>query len=98
VTARALAVRRRGLGPYRPLPDGGDHVLAFRRGESVAVVVPRLPMRLARTGGWADRTIALPPGDWHHELAGTSVPGGELALGELFGQFPVALLTTGRRP
>jgi (1->4)-alpha-D-glucan 1-alpha-D-glucosylmutase len=92
VTVGALAVRRGGLGPYEPI-DADEHVLAFRRGRSVAVVVPRFPVRLARTGGWGDRVIALPPGTWRHALTGGRVDGGRVGLGGLFAEFPVALLT-----
>jgi (1->4)-alpha-D-glucan 1-alpha-D-glucosylmutase len=93
VTRAALAVRRPGLGAYQPLADADQHVLGFLRGDSVAVIVPRLPIRLARDGGWGDRTITLPPGPWLHRLSGRTVDGGEVGLVSLFGHFPVALLT-----
>jgi (1->4)-alpha-D-glucan 1-alpha-D-glucosylmutase len=93
VTARALAVRARGLGPYRPLAADERHAVAYLRGDGVAVVVPRLPLRLARDGGWGDRTVSLPEGSWRHELTGGAVEGGERLLAELLDPFPVALLS-----
>src|SRR5207302_4319621 len=57
------ALRARPEGDYRPLAVTGaaaDHVVAFTRGERVSVVVPRLPLRLEREGGWRDTTVDLP--------------------------------------
>jgi (1->4)-alpha-D-glucan 1-alpha-D-glucosylmutase len=66
VTRDALHLRRRrpecfgagAAGAYRPLAPGGPragHVVAFTRGEAVAVVVPRLVLGLARSGGATGR-------------------------------------------
>jgi (1->4)-alpha-D-glucan 1-alpha-D-glucosylmutase len=90
ITRDALHLRRRlpevfTSGAYRPLRADGpaaDHVVAFARTSaqgSVATVVPRRPLTLARAGGWRGTTVDLP---WR-----AGVP-----LAELLGSFPVALL------
>jgi (1->4)-alpha-D-glucan 1-alpha-D-glucosylmutase len=79
VTRRALQAR--AGGSYRPLAVRGaaaDHVVAFTRDERVSVVVPRLPLTLAATGGWRDTVVELPAG---------AVP-----VGELLADLPVALV------
>jgi (1->4)-alpha-D-glucan 1-alpha-D-glucosylmutase len=76
------ALRARPAGAYRPLVVVGpaaEHVVAFTRDERVSTVVPRLPLRLARAGGWRGTTVDL-PGD------------GVVAVAELFADFPVALV------
>jgi (1->4)-alpha-D-glucan 1-alpha-D-glucosylmutase len=78
---------------YRPISAQGTHaacVVAFARGERVAVVGRRLPMKTCR--GWADTSIKLPKGTWQNVLAGTTVAGQEVMPGDLFATFPVALL------
>jgi (1->4)-alpha-D-glucan 1-alpha-D-glucosylmutase len=101
VVHRALEVRAErahafGLGAgYDPLRVGGagaGHLVGFVRGGEVAVVVPRLVVRLAREGGWRDTAVELPAGTWANELTGEAVEGGRLEAGELLGRFPVALL------
>jgi (1->4)-alpha-D-glucan 1-alpha-D-glucosylmutase len=80
-------------GDYEPLPVSGpraEHAVAFARGGEVAVVVPRLPMRLG--GDWQGTTVTLPPGSWRDELTGDEVAGGERPVAELLARFPVALL------
>jgi (1->4)-alpha-D-glucan 1-alpha-D-glucosylmutase len=87
VTRDALHLRRRRPeafrnGSYEVLAvhgAGAEHVVAFARAGEVAVVVPRLPVTLERAGGWRDTTVDLP---WKRAVA----------LGELLGEFPVALL------
>jgi (1->4)-alpha-D-glucan 1-alpha-D-glucosylmutase len=74
---------------YEPLDVRGGRagdVLAFSRGR-VVVVVPRLG-----TGGWRDTSIELPNGSWSNVLMGTARQGGRVALDDLFGDFPVAVL------
>ncbi|HKI70380.1 MAG TPA: malto-oligosyltrehalose synthase, partial [Verrucomicrobiae bacterium] len=68
-----------------------EHVVALMRGESAIAIAPRLVARLEND--WADTTLRLPVGGWHNELTGEDVVGGELALGDLLQQFPVALLS-----
>jgi (1->4)-alpha-D-glucan 1-alpha-D-glucosylmutase len=87
VTQHALRLRRErpdvfGGGSYEPLRVAGaaaGHVVAFARAGEVAVVVPRLPLTLARRGGWRDTTVDLP---WKDGVA----------VGELLADFPVAML------
>jgi (1->4)-alpha-D-glucan 1-alpha-D-glucosylmutase len=94
VVARALRARRgRELTDYRALAASGpaaDHCLAFDRGGLVAVAT-RLPLALARRGGWGDTTLPLPPGAWTDALTGTTLPERPL-LRELLRSYPVALL------
>jgi (1->4)-alpha-D-glucan 1-alpha-D-glucosylmutase len=104
LVARTLDVRRRRpelflAGPfsaYRPLVATGraaDHVVAFARGDGLCVVVPRLPVRLERAGGWGDTAVELPAGRWRSELGGgEEVEGGNRWVAELLGRFPVAVL------
>jgi (1->4)-alpha-D-glucan 1-alpha-D-glucosylmutase len=97
LTMRALDVRRRHLADpvgYQPLVAAGEraeNVVAYLRGEDVAVVVPRLVLGLR--DGWGDTTVDLPAGRWTDELGGATVEGGsEVALRDLLAGFPVALL------
>jgi (1->4)-alpha-D-glucan 1-alpha-D-glucosylmutase len=97
--AKALAVRKKfpdsfgGEGKYMPLYAEGerkDHVVAFLRGNDVAVVVPRLTETVAK--GWQQTTLKLPRGNWQNALTGASVSGGTLAVETVLAEFPVALL------
>ncbi len=99
VTKQALHFRRSRpelFGPegdYRPILATGakaEHVVAYTRGGGCVAVAPRLPLKLG--GGWADTTLAIPPGTWTNLLTGESVGGGDAKLGVLLGRFPVALL------
>ncbi|MFW5952052.1 MAG: malto-oligosyltrehalose synthase, partial [Gemmatimonadota bacterium] len=103
VVRQALRVRRDRReslrGDYVALDTTGhaaSHVLGFLRGGDVAVVVPRLPIRLARDGGWRDTTVALPEGRWSNVLTGERVnadaAGSRAEVASLLGRFPVALL------
>jgi (1->4)-alpha-D-glucan 1-alpha-D-glucosylmutase len=80
-------------GGYAPIPAAGEravHALGFLRGETVAVVVPRLVMTLG--GRWADTRVPLPRGRWRNVLTGDDYDGGEAALEHLLHVFPEALL------
>jgi (1->4)-alpha-D-glucan 1-alpha-D-glucosylmutase len=98
LTHRTLDVRRRlpecfEGGSYEPLPAAGGcaaNVVAYVRGERVAVIVPRLVMGLRN--GWGDTTVDLPPGRWVDELGGSTADEGPVALGVLLSGFPAALL------
>ena len=97
-------------GDYRPLRAEGaraGQVLAFaRQGPDgwVVVAVPRLPMALGGgmplgAAAWGDTRLVLPEEAgtrWRAPLARTDVTtaGGRLSLAELFGQIPVALLSS----
>lgn len=102
----ALWLRRRrreafgagAAGAYRPLDLTGPaaaHGVGFTRGDVVAVVVPRLVLGLAAQGGWDGTAVSLPAGDWTDVITGrtwaVADPGG-VAMADLLGAFPVALL------
>ena len=81
---------------YRPLAADGSaagHALAFLRTDLVAVAT-RLPVALARVGGWHDTVLALPPGPWTDQLTGRRFPN-PVPLDELLDRYPVALLVRG---
>jgi len=101
MTARVLALRRErpqefsDLSKYQPLVAQGAHlgnVLAFRRGENLIAAVPRFTMTVA--GDWGDTRLPLPRGTWMNHFTGASSHGA-VSPGELFDQFPVALLIRG---
>ncbi|MFC7278072.1 malto-oligosyltrehalose synthase [Paractinoplanes rhizophilus] len=97
VTSRALRLRRQRpelFTGYRPIfAEGrvGDHCLAFDRGGAVTVAT-RLPVGLARHGGWGDTTLALDGHSWTEVFTGTSYGGNRLSMAELLRTYPVALL------
>ncbi len=79
---------------YQPLRAAGpraDHAVAFARGGGVAVVVPRLVIRLG--GNWDGTAVDLPPGRWRDELTGEEAAGGRRSVADLLARFPVALLS-----
>ncbi|MDD9371548.1 MAG: hypothetical protein PV358_15630, partial [Acidimicrobiales bacterium] len=101
VIATALRTRREraasldGAAPYVPLHPVGaaaDHAVAFRRGDDVAVVVPRLVVGLARGGGWRDTVVPVPPGRWTDVLGGRRAWEDEVRLADALDPVPVALL------
>ncbi len=98
LTSRALRLRRDRaelFARYRALPVVGPasrHAVAFDRGGVIAVAT-RLPAGLARSGGWHDTAVLLPPGAWRDVLTGRTVPGGPASASTLLSAFPVALLT-----
>ncbi|WP_058187054.1 malto-oligosyltrehalose synthase [Terracidiphilus gabretensis] len=78
---------------YSPLTVEGskkEHLIAYLRGESVAVVVSRWNARLA--GNFASTVVQIPGGRWNHLLTGESFDGGSLRAQNLLRRFPVALL------
>lgn len=80
-------------GTYTPLRARGkraDHVVGYLRGRSVAVLAPRLVMKL--DGDWADTEVVLPEKSWMNRFTGKRVRGGNVAVKEAFQDFPVALL------
>jgi (1->4)-alpha-D-glucan 1-alpha-D-glucosylmutase len=98
VVAGALRSRRERpatyvSGAYTPVVADGpaaDHVIAFRRGEDVLVVVPRWTLKLDESD-CADTTIPLPDGDWTDRLTGRTVSG-TVTADVLFAELPGALL------
>jgi (1->4)-alpha-D-glucan 1-alpha-D-glucosylmutase len=100
VIRQGLHLRRRrprAFGPegdYEPLRTRGeraDYAVGFTRGGEVAVVVPRLVLRLG--GDWQGTTVELPAGPWRNGLTGEEVDGGNRPIADLLKRFPVALLT-----
>jgi (1->4)-alpha-D-glucan 1-alpha-D-glucosylmutase len=109
LTRRALQLRRRRPEAFLPGPDGAprplpvtgpaaDHAVAFTRGDAVAVVVPRLPLRLADRGGWGDTAIELPVVRWRNQLTLEVSSGGSVVADSLLRRFPVALLEREESP
>ncbi|HEU4687063.1 MAG TPA: malto-oligosyltrehalose synthase [Vicinamibacterales bacterium] len=99
VTHAALQVRRRqrdafsAHGGYTPIYAQGplaDHVVAFRRGERVMTIVPRLVMKAA--GRWHGTTVPVPRGTWNNAITGEQMHSGDVDLADLWRDFPVALL------
>ncbi|MFP5320415.1 MAG: malto-oligosyltrehalose synthase, partial [Acidimicrobiia bacterium] len=100
LTSTALRLRRErpelfGAGPtgaHRPLhaqgPDA-DRIVAFCRGDGVAVVTVRFPTRGPVVAG---TTIELPPARWSPRFGGQPCAGGRVDLAELLGDLPVAVL------
>ncbi|WBC15624.1 malto-oligosyltrehalose synthase [Micromonospora sp. WMMA1998] len=97
VVSRTLRLRRDRpelFGGYRPVPargPAGAHAVAFDRGGAVAVAT-RLPLRLARAGGWRDTTLSLPVHPCTDLFTGRVYSGSELLLDDLLSTYPVALL------
>src|SRR5688500_18396754 len=95
-------------GEYIPLAATGanaNHLLAFARrheGAAAVVAVPRLPARLnpnpKRPAAWGDTRLELSDladaGPWRDAFTGRELTAteGNLAAGDLFAHFPVALL------
>jgi (1->4)-alpha-D-glucan 1-alpha-D-glucosylmutase len=108
VVSRALRLRREhpdwfgADAPQTPLfPSGpaADHAVAYLRGDQVAVVAPRLPVGLERSGGWRGTALAVPRGLWRCVLTGRTydtdaetAAGNEIPLEDLTRSLPVALL------
>jgi (1->4)-alpha-D-glucan 1-alpha-D-glucosylmutase len=99
VIHKALCLRREhpewfgAEAPYAPLVAEGsksDHLVGYQRGDSVAVLVPRWPLKLA--GYWAGTAVKLPPGQWRNLFTGDVTMGSQVRLQTLLKSFPVALL------
>lgn len=96
VTSRALRLRRDRpelFGTYEPIEAEGSaaqHLFAFDRGGLITAVT-RLPIGLARTGGWGETSVTLPDGQWVDELSGGRFQG-RIRVAELLDLLPVALL------
>jgi len=103
---RALALRARRQacfgegkrGAYRPLVPEGDanqHLVAFQRGSHVVSAATRWPIALGERGGWGATTLGLPKGRWSDVLTGATWEG-QVPVGALLGELPVALLERAR--
>jgi (1->4)-alpha-D-glucan 1-alpha-D-glucosylmutase len=102
---RVLHLRRRRPELFSPAATyhalcatGGKsrHAVAFKRGENLIAVVPRLVIGLR--GDWGDTTLELPPGNWRAEFTGENVAYGPVPLRDLLRAFPVALLVREENP
>ncbi|MEV4121983.1 malto-oligosyltrehalose synthase [Micromonospora sp. NPDC049645] len=97
VVSRTLRLRRAHpelFTTYRPVPahgPAGRHVVAFDRGGVIAVAT-RLPLGLARAGGWCDTALSLPVHEMKDLFTGRVYSGGETSLDNLLADYPVALL------
>jgi len=98
MAARLLAIRRErpadfsDQSKYQPLTAQGanlSRLLAFRRGENLIAVVPRLT--LALDGEWGDTRLPLPGGRWRNCFTEEAMQR-EVTPDVLFKAFPVALL------
>ncbi len=77
---------------YQPLAAQGAHLgnlFAFRRGENLIAVVPRLTLSIANQ--WEDTRLPLPSGVWRNVFTAEQLSV-SASPGDLFRQFPVALL------
>ncbi|MEV8631107.1 malto-oligosyltrehalose synthase [Streptosporangium sp. NPDC051023] len=92
VTTQALRLRGRldPALPYVPI-EADEHAVAFARGDRAVAVATRMPVGLARRGGWGSRTITLPHGRWRDLLSGVEHTG-RIPLAHLLSTHPVALL------
>ncbi|WP_433319010.1 malto-oligosyltrehalose synthase [Micromonospora chersina] len=97
VVSRTLRLRRDRpdlFTGYRPVPahgPAGAHAVAFDRGGAIAVAT-RLPLRLARAGGWGDTTLAISGNSVTDVFTGRVYSGSELLMQDLLSTYPVALL------
>jgi (1->4)-alpha-D-glucan 1-alpha-D-glucosylmutase len=95
VTSRALRLRRDhpdGFATYAPLTAQGPaaaHALAFDRGGAITVAT-RLPAALHRDGGW--RSTSLQLGGSASDVISGRRWSGDVPLGQLLADYPVALL------
>jgi (1->4)-alpha-D-glucan 1-alpha-D-glucosylmutase len=95
VVSRALRLRREWpdlFTSYTPLELRGpaaDHAVAFDRGGAVTVAT-RLPVTLERAGGWSDTVLEI--GGTPTDIVTGRRLSGEIAMAELFANYPVALL------
>jgi (1->4)-alpha-D-glucan 1-alpha-D-glucosylmutase len=96
VVSRALRARRDHpelFTGYTPLLVDGpkqDHLVAFNRGGAITLAT-RLPAGLARSGGWGDATLPLPPGRYGDVFTGAGYDG-VLSVADALSRYPVALL------
>jgi len=94
---------------YVPVATSTGNAVAFGRGQDVGepgvdlagtdlrvvAVVTRLPVALARHGGWGEHTLTLPDapdGAWQDVLTGRTHTGGPTRLSDVLTDLPVALL------
>ncbi|MCK6068358.1 MULTISPECIES: malto-oligosyltrehalose synthase [Microbacterium] len=97
LTSRTLRLRRDRpdlFTRYTPLTVVGEasaHAVAFDRGGAQAVAT-RLPLGLARRGGWGDTALLRRETPAVDVLTGRRYEGGVIPLADLLSTYPVALL------
>ncbi|WP_323793879.1 malto-oligosyltrehalose synthase, partial [Nocardioides sp.] len=98
-TTAALHLRRDHaelFTAYEPVAARGDaaeHLIAFDRGGAVTLAT-RLPLTLARSGGWGETELVLPAGRWWDHVTDRDLESdGTVLLSEVLDVWPVALLT-----
>jgi (1->4)-alpha-D-glucan 1-alpha-D-glucosylmutase len=97
VTTRALRLRRDHpelFTRYAPVSAFGDartHLVGFDSG-GVVTLATRLPLGLARAGGWGDTVVRLAGRPVTDIITGREFEGGTLPLADVFERYPVALL------
>ncbi|MCU1406579.1 MAG: treY [Glaciihabitans sp.] len=97
VTTRALRLRRDRpelFTRYAELDAFGsaaDHAIAFDCGGAVTIGT-RLPVGLAKHGGWGDTFILLPKRRVVDVITGREYDGGMIRLADVLSTYPVALL------
>ncbi|MET8354049.1 MULTISPECIES: malto-oligosyltrehalose synthase [unclassified Micromonospora] len=97
VVSRALRLRRAHpelFTGYRSVPAHGPEgrfAVAFDRGGAIGVAT-RLPLGLARVGGWCDTVLSLPVNEVKDLFTGRVYSGGETSVADLLADYPVALL------
>ncbi len=97
VTSRALRLRRDRpelFSRYAAIEAYGSaakHVVAFDRGAALTVAT-RLPVGLARAGGWGDTTVIAAGRPLTDVFTGRTFEGGTLLISEVLERYPVALL------
>jgi len=97
VTSRALRLRRDRpelFTRYTPMTVVGaasDHAVAFDRGGALTVAT-RLPVGLARRGGWGETVLLRRAGPTTDAVTGRVFEGSSIRLDELLTTYPVALL------
>jgi (1->4)-alpha-D-glucan 1-alpha-D-glucosylmutase len=98
VVSTALRLRRDRpelFTGYRPVPVDGraaGHVVVFDRRGAVTVAT-RLPVGLARRGGWGDTVLSLPVNNVRDSFTQRVYSGSRIAVADLLDRYPVALLT-----
>ncbi|OGK13358.1 MAG: malto-oligosyltrehalose synthase [Candidatus Riflebacteria bacterium GWC2_50_8] len=78
---------------YRPIDVMGtrsDDLIAYMRGSSVIVLVPRL--NLTRKDRWNGTRIVVPEGRWQNVFTGQPVSAGSNKIKDLLKDFPVAVI------
>jgi (1->4)-alpha-D-glucan 1-alpha-D-glucosylmutase len=97
VTSRALRLRRDRpelFTRYTPMTVAGaasDHAVAFDRGGALTVAT-RLPVGLARRGGWGETVLLRHSRPTTDAVSGRVFEGSTIRLDDLLATYPVALL------